>query len=146
MKISDEWWTAPTESENGQLVMVTGRRNMEHIMQSGKYSDRVEVTWKYEGDKNGMPDLKTSTLMEAVTDSLQSTFKKDPVAIMTGIYTGDNERNWVFYVKNMHIFGHRFNQALSQFELLPIELYAEKDPEWAEYHEMKEHSYIDDGE
>jgi hypothetical protein len=46
----------------------------------------------------------------------------------------------------MHIFGRRFNQALEQFELLPIELYAEKDPQWGEYPEMKEHSYIDEGE
>lgn len=146
MKISNEWWTAPTESENGRLVMVTGRRDMEQVIASGKYTDRVEVTWRYDGGSEGMPDTPTSTLMEAVTDSLQQTFKKDPVAIMTGIYTGDNERNWVFYVKNMHIFGHRFNQALEQFELLPIELYAEKDPLWGEYLEMKEHSYIDDGD
>ena len=146
MKISNEWWTAPTESENGRLVMVTGRRDMEQVMSSGKYNDRVEVTWKYEGEANGMPDKPTSMLMEEVTESLQAVFKKDPVAIMTGIYTGDDERNWVFYVKNMHIFGHRFNQALEQFDLLPIDLYAEKDPDWEEYREMKEHSYIDDGE
>lgn len=146
MKISDEWWTSPTDSENGRLIMVTGRRDMEHIISSGKYTDRVEVTWKYDGDNNGMPDIETSKLMEAVTDSLLKTFKKDPVAIMTGIYTGDDERNWVFYVKNMNIFGHRFNQALQEFDLLPIELYAEKDPEWGEYLEMKELSYIDDGD
>jgi len=46
----------------------------------------------------------------------------------------------------MSKIGHRFNQALEQFELLPIDLYAEKDPDWEEYREMKEHSYIDDGE
>ena len=146
MKISNEWWTAPTDSESGRLIMVTGRRDMEPIIASGKYTDRVEVTWKYRGEANGMPDTPTSMLMEAVTDSLQEVFKKDPVAIMTGIYTGDDERNWIFYVKNMHIFGRRFNQALEQFELLPIELYAEKDPQWGEYLEMKEHSYIDEGE
>mgnify|MGYP002517469764 CR=1 FL=1 len=44
MKISNEWWTAPTDSESGRLIMVTGRRDMEPIIASGKYTDRVEVT------------------------------------------------------------------------------------------------------
>lgn len=146
MRIGDEWWTAPTESDNGRLVMVTGRRGVEPAIASGKYVDRLEVTWRYEGDSTGMPDKEVSTLMERVTDALQAAFKKDPVGIMTGIYTGDNERNWVFYVKNMRLFGFRFNKALEEFDLLPITLYAEKDPQWEEYLEMKEHSYIDEGD
>lgn len=26
LKISDDWWTAPAEGENGNLILVTGRR------------------------------------------------------------------------------------------------------------------------
>ena len=70
-------------------------------------------------------------------------FKKDPVAILTGIYTGDNERNWIFYTLSTHIFGRKINEALAQFELLPITIYCENDPDWNEYQEMKELSEID---
>lgn len=28
-KIGDEWWTTPTESENGNRIIVTGRRGVE---------------------------------------------------------------------------------------------------------------------
>lgn len=146
MRIPDEWWSSPTESENGRLIIVTGRRDVEPAIETGEFNDRIEITWKYSGEANGMPDKETSMQMEAVTNALQAAFKNASVAVMTGIYTGDDERNWVFYVRKLEVFGKVFNKALSEFPLLPITLYAEKDPEWSEYREMKDLSYIDAGE
>ena len=91
-----------------------------------------------------MPDTPTSTIMEAVQDALQKVFTKDPVAILTGIYTGDGERNWIFYTTSIHIFEKKINQALAPFDLLPITIYTENDPEWLEYEEMKDASEIMD--
>mgnify|MGYP001257927594 FL=1 len=142
LKIGNEWWTSPTESETGALIMVTGRQGVEPVIATGKYNDRIEITWKYTPDKNGMPDFKTSSLMEQVTDALNNAFAKDSAAVMTGIYTGDGERNWVFYTLNPKKFQYMLNDALKDFELLPITLYAEKDPEWNEYREMKDLSEV----
>ena len=142
LKIGNEWWTSPTESETGALIMVTGRQGVEPVIATGKYNDRIEITWKYTPDKNGMPDFKTSSLMEQVTDALNNAFTKDSAAVMTGIYTGDSERNWVFYTLNPKKFQYMLNGALKDFELLPITLYAEKDPEWNEYREMKDLSEV----
>lgn len=146
MKISTDWWTSPTESESGRLIMVTGRRGLENVIATGKYNVRVEISWPYQGDASGMPDVPTSTLMEAVTDAINEVFRKDPVAIMTGIYTGDDERDWIIYTKNQHIFNRRLNEALAPFDLLPITLYAENDPGWNEYREMCELAEVMDGE
>ncbi|MEZ3590488.1 MAG: DUF695 domain-containing protein [Muribaculaceae bacterium] len=146
MKISTDWWTSPTESDSGRLIMVTGRRGLENVIATGKYNVRVEISWPYQGDASGMPDVPTSTLMEAVTDAINEVFRKDPVAIMTGIYTGDDERDWIIYTKNQHIFNRRLNEALAPFVLLPITLYAENDPEWNEYREMCELAEVMDGE
>jgi hypothetical protein len=137
MANKSDWWTAPTESENGNLIMVTGRRDIENFKNNPKFNIRIEVTWKYNSDKSGMPDFETSSLMEEVQTSIEDTFKKDPIAVLTGIYTGDGERNWIFYTLSTNIFGKKFNEALQSFELLPITIYAEKDPEWNEYQEMK---------
>ena len=142
LKIGNEWWTSPTESETGALIMVTGRQGVEPVIATEKYNDRIEITWKYTPDKNGMPDFKTSSLMEQVTDALDNAFAKDSAAVMTGIYTGDGERNWVFYTLNPKKFQYMLNDALKDFELLPITLYAEKDPEWNEYREMKDLSEV----
>lgn len=146
MSKASDWWTAPTESENGRLIMVTGRRDVGKFRENPRFVIRVEVTWKYEGEASGMPDFETSSLMEQVQEALEKEFDKDPVAVLTGIYTGDNERNWVFYTLSTHIFGKKINEALSSFDLLPITIYCENDPDWNEYQEMKELSEIDAGD
>lgn len=142
LKLTDEWWTSPAEADNGALVMVTGRRDMEPVIATGKYNYRIEITWKYEAEQNGMPDVATSTLMEEVQDALQADFMKDPVAVLTGIYTGNGERNWVFYAMSVKIFERKLNEDLARFELLPLTLYVEHDPEWSEYQEMREATEI----
>lgn len=142
MAKKNDWWTSPTESENGRLIMVTGRRDVDKFISNPRFKIRVEVSWKYSGDQSGMPDLATSKLMESVQDALQSVFDKDPVAVMTGIYTGDDRRDWIFYTFSTNLFGKKLNEALSQFDLLPITIYSENDPDWNEYHEMKDLSEI----
>ena len=142
LKLTDEWWTSPAEADNGALVMVTGRRDMEPVIATGKYNYRIEITWKYEAEQNGMPDVATSTLMEEVQDALQADFMKDPVAVLTGIYTGNGERNWVFYAMSVKIFERKLNEDLARFALLPLTLYVENDPEWSEYQEMREATEI----
>lgn len=133
---NNEWWTAPAESEDGKLIMVTGRRDVEKFRDNPKFNIRVEVTWKYQADASGMPDEATSTLMEDVQEDLVAAFKKDPVAVLTGIYTGAGERNWIFYTLSTHIFGRKLNEALAGYDLLPISIYTENDPGWEEYQEM----------
>lgn len=141
-KTDIEWWTSPTQSETGRLIMVTGRGDVEKFRNNPRYSIRIEITWKYQGDASGMPDYATSSLMEQVTDALADTFAKDPVAVLTGIYTGDDQRDWIFYTTSTHIFGRKLNEALAGFDLLPITIYAENDPQWLEYDEMRSLSEI----
>lgn len=142
MASNDDWWTSPTEADNGSLIMVTGRRNVEKFRKNPKFSIRVEIAWPYSGEANGMPDVETSKLMSDVHDAFLDVFDKDPVAIITGIYTGDNRRDWVFYTLSTHIFQKKINEALASFPLLPLEIYCENDPDWAEYSEMRELSEI----
>lgn len=132
----DSWWTAPAESEDGRLIMVTGRRDVVKFRSNPRFKIRIEVTWKYEGDTSGMPDTATSELMEQVQEALQAEFRKDPVAVLTGIFTGDGKRDWIFYSLSTHIFGKKLNEALAPFPLLPLTVYCENDPAWEEYDEM----------
>ncbi|MDE6823448.1 MAG: DUF695 domain-containing protein [Duncaniella sp.] len=135
---NETWWTAPTESESGKLILVTGRKDVEKFRSNPRFNIRVEVTWMYEGDATGMPDKQTSTLMEEVQEVLQKEFRKDSVAVLTGIFTGDNQRDWIFYTLSTHIFGRKLNELLAPFPLLPLTIYTENDPGWEEYDEMSE--------
>lgn len=132
------WWTAPTQSESGRLIMVTGRKDVRKFRENPRFSIRVEVTWRYGGEADGMPDLATSRLMEQAQEALTHCFDKDPVAVLTGVFTGDDERNWVFYTLSTNIFGRKLNEALADMPVLPLEIYCENDPQWEAYDEMSE--------
>ena len=136
--IPGEWWTAPTESESGRLIMVTGRDDIGRCRDIPRFSIRVEVGWDYGCDASGMPGADDAAMMEAVTDRLADAFRKDPVAVMTGIYTGDGRRDWIFYTASVHIFGRKLNEALADLPLLPLTVYTENDPGWDEYAEMSQ--------
>lgn len=147
MATKNDWWTCPTESEDGRTIIVTGRRDIDAFRANPRFSIRVEITWRYsESPAAGMPDDETAKVMEEVTDALNTVLAKDPVAVMTGIYTGAGERNWVFYTLSTNIFNKKLNEALAPFPLLPLKIYAENDPDWLEYDEMKDLSEINTDE
>lgn len=137
MKLSDEWFTAVAESEVGNdTIFVSGRCNIDEFIKSGKFKERAEVTWSYQADAKGMPDDEVAQRMEEVQLVLKRAMEKNKLAILTGVYTGAGERNMVFYTRNIPAFGTTLNEALAAFELLPLTIYTEKDPDWNEYCEM----------
>lgn len=146
MKTTDKWWSYPAESESGNTVIVTGRDRIDDFMKSGKYIYRIDVTWNYDALPGGMPEDEDAHLMEQVTDALSAAFKKDKVAVMTGIYTGDGRRDWVFYTKNLKIFSIVFNKALEELPVIPIVIEAEEDAGWEEYLHMREETYVPEEE
>ena len=138
MRLSDEWFTALSEDESGNLVTIYGRDELTEFIQSGKFKERVEITWKYEGDEKGMPDDALAEQMENVQEALKKAMEKDKLSILTAVYTGAGEKIWVFYTRTVRVFGERLNEALASFEQLPISIYTEIDPEWEEYLDMYE--------
>lgn len=138
MRLSNQWFTALSENESGQMVTVNGRDELTEFIQSGKFKERAEITWKYEPYRLGMPSEETAGRMEAMQAVLQKAMEKDKLSIMTGIYTGGGEKVWVFYTRTVRVFGERLNEALASFELLPISIYTEVDTEWEEYKDMYE--------
>lgn len=130
-------WTSPTESTDGRLVMVTGRTDVDRFRNNPKFNIRVDVAWVYDGSETaGMPSDDDARIMEEATDALNDVLDHDPVAVMTGIYTGAGRRDWVFYTLSTNIFNKKLNEALAALPLLPLQIYAENDPDWAEYSEM----------
>ena len=48
----------------------------------------------------------------------------------------------MFYTLSTNIFNKKLNQALAPFPMLPLSIYAENDPDWLEYAEMRDLSEI----
>ena len=141
-KISEIFWTYPAETESGKTLIITGRDDVDSFRASGKYPFRLNVWWDYDPLTDGMPQRSDAELMEKATDRFLEETKKDTAAILTGIYTGDGRRDWVFYARSLHIFRNILNRALADLPLLPIAIDATEDPDWEEYLEMREATYI----
>ena len=134
----DEWSTFPATDDNGNTIIVTGRVDVDKYRSRERNSIRVEVTLHYtpEGDL-GFPGEKDAEMLEKITDAFEEGLKGKNTALLTGIYTGAGERNWVFYTFSTDVFGSFLNRTLAPFPLLPLKIYAENDPDWAEYDEMR---------
>lgn len=131
------WLTSPFEStESTNLIMGTVRKDVEKFKSNPRFKYRVEVEWTYTPDTLGMPSEDDAKQMEEVEETLNTIFKKDPVAVLTGVYTGDGVRDLVFYTLSLHIFQKKFNEALAVFPILPLTFSAEEDPEWEEHANM----------
>lgn len=144
--MSERFWSFPCVGESGKTVIVTGRDGIDKYRESGKYVYRIDVTWKYNSLPDGMPEEEDAKLMEEATDAFQEVLKKDKVAVLTGIYTGDGRRDWVFYTKNLKIFSIVFNKALEPLPTIPLVIEAEEDAAWEEYLHMREETYVPDEE
>ncbi|MDE5848112.1 MAG: DUF695 domain-containing protein [Muribaculaceae bacterium] len=142
----DKWWTYPAESEDGQTILITGRDEIEKWQKPGKFPIRVTVSWDYTPKPDGMPSDADADLMEQATDALLDEFRKDKAAVMTGIYTGAGRRDWVFYTHSLNIFGKVFNRALAPLPEMPLKFEAAEDPDWEEYRDMREATYVPDEE
>ena len=127
--------------------MITGRDDIDEVRQSGKYIYRIDVSWKYDAQPDGMPSREDAELMEQADEALKAAFRREKkIGVITGIYTGAGERNWVIYTSNLRVFSSVFNRALQELPALPIVIDAESDPDWEEYRQMRENTYISPGE
>lgn len=136
MKLSDEWFTSLSEAENGNLIFITGRLDLEPFRLSKKLKIRVEIKWSYQSDNLGMPLEDDATLIAEIEPLLRKAMEGDKLAILTGNYTGDGEKYWVWYTRHLPTFEERLNQVLSPYETLPLDIYCEEDIEWDEYLEL----------
>lgn len=133
MKLTDEWFTALSESEAGQLIFLSGRLELEDFRLSGKLKVRVEIVWRYQADATGMPSDEEGETIAQVEELLRRTMERDKLAILTGNYLGAGEKTWVWYTRHLPTFGERLNEALAPYEQLPLEIECIEDVEWGEY-------------
>lgn len=140
----ETWWTSPLEDDEGNLIMVTGRADVEKFRSNPRFNIRVEINLPYSATADRMPDADAASLLEQVLESMKEELRKDPVAVLTGVYTGAGVRTMVFYTLSTHIFNKKLNAALADLPLLPLEITAENDPEWLEFQEMEDAGKIED--
>ena len=133
----EETWTAAEGEHDGIPFLLRFRPNLQAFIETKNYNTRLTLLWNYDSDNASlMPDDETMELMEKVEDSLVAIFEDDLQAILSFVYLGHNQKEWHWYSSDIVETGKRLNKALSHFDVLPIELSSEDDPEWNEYNEV----------
>ena len=72
--------------------------------------DRFIVSWRFEGER-GMPAPAVRQQMDAMEDAIEAMDVGGQTATLAVVSTGDNLRQWVYYVKSRQDFTARLNRA-----------------------------------
>lgn len=136
MRLTDNWFTALATGERGGIVFVSGRKDLEDFRRRGSLRTRIEITWPCTADDGGMPTGADADLIAEVEPLLRKAMEADKLAILTGNYTGDGAKYWVFYCRHLPTFMDRLNDVLEPYPVLPLQIETYEDPEWEEYEDM----------
>ena len=136
MKLTDNWFTSLSQNEEGNLIFVTGRLDLEEFRLSRKLKICVEIKWPYQSDAEGMPLDDEANLRAEIEPLLRKGMEKDKLAILTGNYTGGGTKYWVWYTRHLPTFGERLNSILAPYRTLPLEIECSEDEDWDEYLDM----------
>jgi Family of unknown function (DUF695) len=133
-------WTIAEGPVNGDAnFLLRFRPNLQDFIATKKYNKRLTIIWNYEPVNSSlMPNDEDTALMTDVENALVDILENDLQAILAFVYTGDSQKEWHWYSSDIGETGNRLNEALSNFDVLPLELLSEDDPDWNEYNEVLE--------
>lgn len=135
----DDTWTGAEGENDGKPFLLRFRPHLQGFITTNKYNKRLTISWNYDSDDSSlMPSDDQLELMQDVEDALVDTLENDLQSVLAFVYTGQNQREWHWYSSDINETGKRLNEALADFDQLPIELSVEDDPEWSEYNAVLE--------
>ena len=127
----EETWTSAEGESDGVSFLLRFRPNLQAFIATNKYKTRLTLIWNYESENTSlMPSEKTIEMMNKVENALIDILENDLQAILAFVYLGHNQKEWHWYSIDITETEKRLNEALSYFDVLPIEFSSEDDAEW----------------
>jgi hypothetical protein len=91
------------------------------------------ISWKYDGaERNGMPPEHINNKMIEFEKILDTTFSSNSICKHSYNRTGNNLKEFNYYISNRAEFMKQFNNVFLKKERYPIEIVFYKDIEWTE--------------
>ena len=131
------WGTAVSEDRrHGHAVIF--RYTSEPFDDSTRLSQQnlIRLIWQHYGEA-GMPHSETCQRMDALEDAIALAGETDGFASLVLVSTGENRREWTYYVGPTTEFMNRLNCGLADQPRYPIEIRISEDPEWEEFAKFK---------
>ena len=124
-----DWFVARFD-EDDRDVIVRARGEMPAPEERKRYSHLCVITWEYEGGESGMPDSCESARMFELENLLEAEVEKRGLCVQTASRTGNDRREWNYFVRSKEEFMEALNSALGHLPPFPIEICFYDDPEW----------------
>jgi hypothetical protein len=134
---AQEWSTATSSNKaNGRVIIFRFISKFNANLDRTSQQNRIIIAWKYKSE-NGMPSLNERERMDAMEDALQPALEKDGFATLALVSTGEDLREWTYYVKTEKEFFSRLNKALAGQTAFPINIHTAVDPKWSMYEKFR---------
>jgi hypothetical protein len=131
------WATAiSTNAHNGRKIIFRYAKELSASFDRACQPVRIIIVWKYQSE-NGQPMSEDHEKMNQLEDMLESVLKEDAFATLAVVSTGEDLREWTYYVKSETEFTARLNYALAEVPAFPIEIHAASDPDWDMYEKFR---------
>ncbi len=131
------WATAiSTNQSNGRAIVFRYTAEFAPNFDRASQPSRIILAWKYKSEK-GMPSTSERERMDAMEDALSPVLENDGFATLALVSTGEDLREWTYYVRSTDEFLVRLNKALTGKTAFPIEIHTASDPTWSMYEKFK---------
>lgn len=95
------------------------------------------IAWKYDGtNNNGMPSKTENQEMITLEETVENKMENDKVLRHAYSRTGNNLKEFVYYIHDRDQFIDLFNKVLAKQPKYPIEINFYKDPQWKEFQNL----------
>lgn len=138
MAWSEETWSVGEATVQGKTVVYKFMNEFPDEVTRHRVSWLTVVSWKYDGlENNGMPPQKINEAMIKLEDGLDAIEGREKPFYNVYTATGNNLKEFVFYIADREEFMGKFNQALDDHPVYPIEINFYKDIEWSDLKELQ---------
>lgn len=133
MASAEGTWSVSEAKIQGNLVDYKFTNDLPAASIRQKMPWLTVVSWKYDGsNNNGMPPKQINEVMIKLEDCLEMIEGRKTLYFDVYSATGNNLKEFVFYIADREQFMVNFNRALCYRPLYPIEINFYEDKEWSE--------------
>lgn len=138
MAWSEETWSVGEAEVKGKPVVYKFMNEFPGVKTRNKMSWLTVISWTYDGStNNGMPPSDINELMIKLEDGLEKIEGREKTYFDVYSATGNNLKEFVFYISDRDKFMHNFNNALKGHSVYPIEVNFYEDAEWSDLQKLQ---------
>ncbi|MEM1135492.1 MAG: DUF695 domain-containing protein [Bacteroidota bacterium] len=130
---NDTWTVAEGDYENTPFIL-RFRPNLIDFIDTKEYRQRHTITCKYQSDDASlMPESEDFEYMGTIENHLVAALEGELIAVLAFIYTGQNHKEWHWYVKEIEKANRKIKAVSEKFNRLQLAIQIEDEPDWKAY-------------